>query len=51
MPNCPAPVSQALEAVSYPRASTIAKAALVMLDRTSSSLGEVDFADDFKRPY
>jgi pyruvate dehydrogenase E1 component beta subunit len=51
LPNCPAPVSQALEEVFYPKASTIAKAALVMLGRTSSSLGEIDLVDDFKGPY
>jgi pyruvate dehydrogenase E1 component beta subunit len=51
LPNCPAPVSQALEEVYYPKASTIAKATLVMLGRTSSSLGEIDLVDDFKGPY
>jgi pyruvate/2-oxoglutarate/acetoin dehydrogenase E1 component len=51
LPNCPAPVSQSLEEVYYPKASTIAKAALVMLGRTSSSLGEIDLVDDFKGPY
>jgi pyruvate/2-oxoglutarate/acetoin dehydrogenase E1 component len=51
LPNCPAPVSQALEDVFYPKASTIAKAALVMLGRTASRLGEIDLVDDFKGPY
>lgn len=51
LPNCPAPVSQALEDVYYPKASTIAKAALVMLGRTSSGLGQIDIVDDFKGPY
>jgi pyruvate/2-oxoglutarate/acetoin dehydrogenase E1 component len=51
LPNCPAPVSQALEDVFYPKASTIAKAALVMLGQTSYSIGEIDMVDDFKGPY
>lgn len=49
--NCPAPVSQPLEKAFYPTASTIAKAAMVMLDREHGSFGHIDRADTFKGPY
>jgi pyruvate/2-oxoglutarate/acetoin dehydrogenase E1 component len=49
--NCPAPVSQPLEKAFYPTASTIAKAAMVMLGREHGSLGDLDRADTFKGPY
>jgi pyruvate dehydrogenase E1 component beta subunit len=49
--DCPAPVSQPLEKAFYPTASTIAKAAMVMLGREHSSLGDLDRADTFKGPY
>jgi acetoin:2,6-dichlorophenolindophenol oxidoreductase subunit beta len=49
--DCPAPVSHTLEKVFYPGATTIAKAALVMLGRRDSRLGEIDRADHFKGPY
>ena len=49
--NCPAPVSQPLEKAFYPSASTIAKAAMVMLGREHGSLGHLDRADTFKGPY
>lgn len=49
--NCPAPVSQPLEKAFYPTASTIAKAAMVMLGREDGSLGHIDRADTFKGPY
>ena len=51
MANCPAPVSQPLEKAFYPTANTIAKAALSMLGKYSSSLGDIDREDTFKGPY
>lgn len=51
LPNCPAPVSAPLEKAFYPTASTIAKAAMVMLGREHGSLGHLDRADTFKGPY
>jgi pyruvate dehydrogenase E1 component beta subunit len=51
LPNCPAPVSAKLEEAFYPKASTIARAALVTLGRDSSALGDLNRADDFKGPY
>jgi pyruvate dehydrogenase E1 component beta subunit len=49
--NSPAPVSQSLEKVFYPTATTIAKAALVMLERRASAFGDIDREDNFKGPY
>lgn len=49
--NCPAPVSQPLETAFFPTASTIAKAAMLMLGREDGSLGHIDRADTFKGPY
>jgi pyruvate/2-oxoglutarate/acetoin dehydrogenase E1 component len=49
--NSPAPVSQPLEKAFYPTATTIAKAALVMLERRASSFGDIDREDNFKGPY
>jgi pyruvate/2-oxoglutarate/acetoin dehydrogenase E1 component len=49
--DCPAPVSQPLEKAFYPTASTIAKAAMVMLGKEHGSLGHLDRADTFKGPY
>ncbi len=49
--DCPAPVSQPLEKAFYPTASTIAKAAMVMLGREHGSLGHLDRDDTFKGPY
>ena len=51
LPDCPAPVSQPLEKAFYPTASTIAKAAMVMLGREHGSLGHLDRADTIKGPY
>jgi len=51
MANSPAPVSQPLEKAFYPSATTIAKAALSMLGKFSSSLGDIDREDNFKGPY
>jgi pyruvate dehydrogenase E1 component beta subunit len=49
--DCPAPVSSKLEDAFYPKASTIARAALAMLGKTSAALGDIDRTDDFKGPY
>ncbi|HWK44688.1 MAG TPA: transketolase C-terminal domain-containing protein [Stellaceae bacterium] len=49
--NCPAPVSQKLEEVFYPKASTIARAALATLGYDPGNIGEIDRMDQFKGPY
>ena len=49
--DCPAPVSQPLEAAFYPRASTIAAAAMVMLGRDGGIMDGIDREDGFKGPY
>lgn len=49
--DCPAPVSLSLEKAFYPTATTIAKAALAMLGRRTSSFGNIDREDSFKGPY
>lgn len=49
--DCPAPVSQPLEAAFYPRASTIAAAAMVMLGRDGAIMDGIDREDGFKGPY
>lgn len=49
--NCPAPVSQPLEAAFYPTATTIAKAAMSMMGKFSGHLGSIDREDVFKGPY
>jgi len=49
--NCPAPVSMPLEKAFYPSANTIARAALSMLGRFHSALGDIDREDHFKGPY
>lgn len=49
--NCPAPVSQPLEKAFYPTASTIAKTAMVLLDREPGGFSDIDRADTFKGPY
>ncbi|MEE8515457.1 MAG: transketolase C-terminal domain-containing protein [Alphaproteobacteria bacterium] len=49
--DCPAPVSQPLEAAFYPTASTIAAAAMVMLGRDGGSMDGIDREDGFKGPY
>jgi acetoin:2,6-dichlorophenolindophenol oxidoreductase subunit beta len=51
LPNCPAPVSFKLEEVFYPKASTIAKAALVTLGADPDRVGELAREDNFKGPY
>lgn len=50
LPDCPAPVSQPLEAAFYPKTSTIIQAALAMLGR-ADRIDAADRADDFKGPY
>ncbi len=49
--DCPAPVSQPLEAAFYPSASTIAAAAMVMLGRDGAIMDGIDREDGFKGPY
>jgi pyruvate/2-oxoglutarate/acetoin dehydrogenase E1 component len=51
MANSPAPVSQTLEKAFYPSANTIARAALSLLGRFHSKLGDIDREDTFKGPY
>jgi pyruvate dehydrogenase E1 component beta subunit len=49
--DCPAPTSKSLEDVFYPKASTLAKVAAVMLGLKSDTVGEIDGEDNFKGPY
>ena len=49
--DCPAPVSMTLERAFYPRAETIARAALALLGVEAASIGDIDLKDDFKGPY
>jgi pyruvate/2-oxoglutarate/acetoin dehydrogenase E1 component len=49
--NCPAPVSLPLEDAFYPKASTIARAALSMLGKSHDLIGDIDREDNFKGPY
>ncbi len=49
--NCPAPVSFKLEDVFYPKASSIARAALATLGHDSDAVGVIDQIDTFKGPY
>lgn len=49
--NCPAPVSQPLENAFYPKASTLAAAALSLLDKEAKNLSRIDRVDYFKGPY
>jgi pyruvate dehydrogenase E1 component beta subunit len=51
MADCPAPVSSVLEASFYPRASTLAKAVVQMLDRHDIPEFAIDRNDNFKGPY
>lgn len=51
LPNCPAPVSAKLEEVFYPKASTIARAALACLGRDPDHVGDLSREDNFKGPY
>lgn len=49
--NCPAPVSAKLEDAFYPKASTIAHAALAMLGKDPKRIGDLARDDHFKGPY
>jgi pyruvate/2-oxoglutarate/acetoin dehydrogenase E1 component len=49
--NCPAPVSAKLEEGFYPRASTIARAALATLGYDPNKVGDLAREDNFKGPY
>jgi pyruvate/2-oxoglutarate/acetoin dehydrogenase E1 component len=49
--DCPAPVSAPLESAFYPKASTIARAALAMLGRAGTVGDGIDREDTFKGPY
>src|SRR6266487_2492767 len=49
--NCPAPVSLKLEQAFYPKASTIARAALATLGHDPSRVGDLAREDHFKGPY
>jgi pyruvate dehydrogenase E1 component beta subunit len=51
LPNCPAPVSFKLEEAFYPKASTIAKAAMVTLGADPERVGDLSREDNFKGPY
>ncbi len=51
LPNCPAPVSFKLEEAFYPKASTIAKAALATLGADPERVGDLSREDNFKGPY
>jgi pyruvate/2-oxoglutarate/acetoin dehydrogenase E1 component len=51
LPNCPAPVSVKLEEAFYPKASTIARAALHSLGLDQSRIGDLSHEDNFKGPY
>lgn len=49
--NCPAPMSKPLEEAFYPRASTIANAAVALLGSKLDDLTHIDREDQFKGPY
>jgi acetoin:2,6-dichlorophenolindophenol oxidoreductase subunit beta len=49
--NCPAPVSMKLEEAFYPKASTLANAALQLVGKGKESLGHIDQVSLFKGPY
>ena len=49
--NCPAPMSKPLEEAFYPRASTIASAAMALVGYDPSDLHHIDREDHFKGPY
>ena len=51
LPNCPAPVSAKLEEAFYPKASTIARAALSILGSNPDRIGDLSRVDNFKGPY
>lgn len=49
--NCPAPVSMPLESAFYPKASTLAEAALSLLKKEAKEMSDIDQKDYFKGPY
>lgn len=49
--DCPAPVSERLEQAFYPKASTIARAALTTLGYDPERVGDLAREDNFKGPY
>jgi pyruvate dehydrogenase E1 component beta subunit len=49
--DTPTPVSMTLERAFYPKASTIAAAALAMLEMEGTPLDGIDLMDNFKGPY
>ncbi|MFC3053745.1 alpha-ketoacid dehydrogenase subunit beta [Kordiimonas pumila] len=49
--NCPAPVSMKLEEAFYPKASTLANAALQLLGKASTDMAHIDQESLFKGPY
>ncbi|CAM2067469.1 Alpha-ketoacid dehydrogenase subunit beta [Sulfidibacter corallicola] len=49
--NCPAPVSLPLESAFYPKASTLASAALALLKKEGADVAGIDREDYFKGPY
>lgn len=49
--DCPAPVSKTLEDVFYPKASTLANAALLLLGKNSEDLEYLNEESLFKGPY
>jgi pyruvate dehydrogenase E1 component beta subunit len=51
LPNAPAPVSFELEKAFYPKADTIARASLSLLDVNAARLGDLSREDTFKGPY
>jgi pyruvate dehydrogenase E1 component beta subunit len=51
LPNCPAPVSLALEQAFYPKASTIARMALGLVGADPEAVRMIDREDTFKGPY
>ena len=50
-PHCPAPVSAKLEEAFYPKASTVARAALTLLGQDPERVGDLTREDHFKGPY
>ena len=51
LPNAPAPVSFELEKAFYPKAETIARACLSLLDANPDRVGDLSREDTFKGPY
>ncbi len=49
--DCPAPVSMPLEDAFYPKASTLANAALELTGQTTENMSHIDEVSLFKGPY